>query len=324
MDKISIVVPCFNEEQSLKAFYKETSKVLKTLPVTYELIFVNDGSRDNTLSIIKEIGYKTPTVNYISFSRNFGKEAAMYAGLKNASGDYVVIMDADLQHPPYLLKQMYNKISLKGYDCVGAKIISRDKKSGVRNFLSKGFYKVMHKLTSNNENDAGDYRMMNRQYVEAMLSMKEVNRYTKGIMNYVGFNCFTIEYENVERIAGKSKWSLISLMKYAIEGIVSFSTLPLVLPFFIGGLLLMASIIVLLQQFIMMLISSANTTLVIISTIFFGISLILISVGVVGEYLAKMYNEIKQRPVYIISESYFHKAVESQLLIQMSQERLNS
>lgn len=309
MNKISVIVPCYNEESSLLLFHQATSAILSELNSSYEILYINDGSKDQTLSLIKKLSASDPHVSFISFSRNFGKEAAMYAGLENKTGNLTVIMDADLQHPPVLLKQMYQKITTENYNCVGAKRTTRDAHSRIRNGLSKCFYKLIDQITPIPMGDGvGDFRMMDQSFTDALLSMKEVNRYTKGMMNFVGFNCAVIPYENIERVAGDSKWNLRSLFSYAVEGIVSFSTLPLILPFFIGialsgiALLMLAMLCIgTLMHFHFSYFFFATS----MGSLLFG--LLFIGLGVLGEYMAKMYQEIKTRPVYIVQEAYFHQ-----------------
>ena len=232
MEKISVVVSCYNEEKALPLFYEEMERVRKKDfegIVEFEYIFVNDGSKDNTLKIIKELNQKDPKVRYISFSRNFGKEAAMYAGLEAAEGDYVTLMDADLQDPPALLKQMYDAIKNEGYDSVGTRRVTRKGEPPIRSFFARMFYKIINKMSNIEMVDgARDYRLMKRQVVDSIISLKEYNRYSKGLFSFVGFDTKWIEYENVERVAGETKWSFWKLFKYAIEGITAFSTTPLI------------------------------------------------------------------------------------------------
>ena len=246
MDKISVIVPCFNEEDVLPLFYKEVTHVLESIEnIDYEILFINDGSHDHSEDILKLLAHKNPHCFYYSFSRNFGKEAAMYAGLENASGDYVVIMDADLQHPPYLLKEMYNSLKYEEYDCCAGKRIDRTGEGKLRNFLSHSFYKVIQKLTKMDMDDgAGDFRMMSRQMVNAILELKEYNRYMKGLFSFVGFNTKWLEFHNVERPVGKSKWNFASLFSYAFKGIFSFSSTPITIAGVIGGILIGISCIV--------------------------------------------------------------------------------
>ena len=225
MNKISVVVPCFNEEEVLSVFYKKTSEVLNEIEdITYELLFVDDGSKDHTKDILRALSLKDEHCEFISFSRNFGKEAAMFAGLKKSSGNYVVIMDADLQHPPVLLKEMYKAVSEEGYDCCAGKRVDRTGEGKIRNFLSHAFYKVMQKMCKMDMSDGcGDFRMMSRQMVDAILELKEYNRYMKGLFSFVGFDTKWIEFHNVQRAAGNSKWNFSKLFAYAMEGRALFS-----------------------------------------------------------------------------------------------------
>ena len=242
-DKISVIVPCYNEEESLGHFYERTTLVLTQMDADYELLFVDDGSSDKTLSILREMTERDSHCRYLSFSRNFGKEAAMYAGLREADGDYRVFMDADLQHPPELLPKMYQAVSQEGYDCCGGKRVGRDGDGVLRSFCSRMFYKVCRALTHMDMGDGyGDFRMMNRTMAEAILEMKEYNRYMKGIFSFVGFRTKWISFENVERESGESKWNFKSLLGYAAEGILSFSTMPLKLAGIFGAVLLAAGL----------------------------------------------------------------------------------
>lgn len=313
MNKISVIVPCYNEDCSLVQFHRATTSVLEKMNVAYELIYINDGSTDQTLSFLKKLAVSDAHINFISFSRNFGKEAAMYAGLSSITGNYAVIMDADLQHPPYLLKEMYQKLTTEGYHCVGAKRTSRDSNSRLRNHLSKCFYRFIDRLSPVPMADGvGDFRMMNQEFITALLELKEVNRYTKGMMNFVGFNCAVILYENVERVAGTSKWTLKNLFRYAIEGIVSFSTLPLILPFFFGALLGSIGGLMLIAQLICFFCHMAlGPTFTLFASLFALFGILFGVLGIFGEYMAKMYQEIKNRPVYIIQESFFHHSLQA-------------
>ena len=305
MNKISIIVPCYNEEEVLTRFYQETHAAVSAIPDTsYEFLFIDDGSRDHTLDILKLLCYQDSNCRYFSFSRNFGKEAAMYAGLKHACGDYCVIMDADLQHPPKLLAPMYHALSQEGYDCCAGKRMGREGDGVMRSFLSRSFYSVIQKLTHMNMSD-GDFRMMNRTMVDAILQIQEYNRYTKGIFSFVGFETKWLEFENVERIAGQTKWSFWKLFKYSIEGIVAFTTTPLTLASFMG--------------FFMCMLALCSTVFIVVRKLLFGdpvsgwastasiITFIggiqLFFMGIFGQYLAKAYTEIKNRPIYIIAES---------------------
>ena len=234
--KISVIVSCYNEEESLPLFYEEMSKVMDEMSQNdFELIFVNDGSRDNTLKEIKELRAKDKRVRYISFSRNFGKEAAMKAGLDYSTGDYVTLMDADLQDPPKMLPEMLNILEKEHYDCVGTRRVTRKGEPVIRSFFARKFYKIINKMSKVEMVDgARDYRLMTRQMVEAIKSCEEYNRYSKGLWSFVGFKTKWLEFENVQRVAGETKWSFWKLFKYAIEGIVAFTTAPLTMAAFLG------------------------------------------------------------------------------------------
>ncbi len=303
MDKISVIVPCFNEEESIPLFYKEVKKALEGIEnIDYEFVFINDGSSDHSEEVLRLLSVRDPHCHFYAFSRNFGKEAAMYAGMKESSGDYCVIMDADLQHPPILLKQMYEACKYEGYDCCGGKRVSREGEGLIRNFLSKMFYKVIQKMSKMEMGDGeGDFRMMSRQMVDALLAMKEYNRYSKGLFSFVGFDTKWIEFHNVERVAGHSKWNFKSLMNYAVQGIFSFSTTPLLISGYIGMGLMVLDILML----IMMLISSGSVSgigLVLFVVIMLS-ALNMIFVSILGTYVSKDYLETKNRPLYIIKES---------------------
>lgn len=309
MKKLSIIVPCFNEEESIPYFYDEVKKVTKNMDIKLELIFVDDGSRDKTLEVIKS---KTDDkeVKYISFSRNFGKEAAMYAGLSMASGDYVTIMDVDLQDPPSLLPEMVRSIEEEGYDCVATKSTSRNGYSFLRKTFTKWFYDIIGKMSKTEMvPGARDYRLMTRQMVEAVLSMKEYNRYSKGLFSFVGFKTKWIEFENKERVAGTTKWNFWKLFSYALDGIVGFSTAPLTIAAFIGVLFCLIAFIMIIVIIVKTLAfgdpTSGWPSLACIIFMVSGIQLLCL--GVIGEYLAKMYLEVKQRPIYIIKESNVDK-----------------
>ena len=308
MDKISVIVSCYNEEESLPLFYKEMERVRKQdfEGIDFEYIFVNDGSKDNTLKEMKELRQNDKKVRYISFSRNFGKEAAMLAGLEAATGDYITLMDADLQDPPALLRQMYNYIKNEGYDCVGTRRVTRKGEPAIRSFFARMFYKIINKLSKVEMVDgARDYRLMTKQMVEAIISMKEYNRYSKGLFSFVGFNTKWIEYENVERVAGETKWSFWKLFKYAIEGITAFSTTPLIIASVLG-------LVFCLVAFLLIIVIIAKTLIYgdptsgwpsMICVIFFVSGVQLFSLGIIGQYLSKTYLEVKHRPIYIIKET---------------------
>ena len=311
MEKISVIVPCFNEEDSLPFFYEEINKVSNEMnEVSFEFLFVDDGSKDRTLSILKEYAFKDERVKYISFSRNFGKEAAIYAGLKNSCGDYVVIMDADLQDPPSLLPKMYQAVSEEGYDSAATRRVSRKGEPPVRSFFARLFYKIMNRISDADIMDgARDYRLMNRKMVDAILSMCEYNRFSKGIFGWIGFDTKWIEYENVERVAGETKWSFWKLFKYSIEGITAFSIEPLQIASVFGVLFSFIALIMIIVIIVRTLVfgdpTSGWPSLVCIIMLIGGIQLLCI--GILGQYLAKTYLETKNRPIYISKETNINK-----------------
>lgn len=299
MDKISIIVPCFNEEDVVSMFYQETAKQLHRIPdIDYELLFINDGSKDHTASVLKELAEKDSHCFYFTFSRNFGKEAAMFAGLEKATGDYVVIMDADLQHPPRLLPDMYHACKYEGYDCAAGKRVDRTGEGRLRNFLSHSFYKVIQKLTKMDMDDgAGDFRMMSRQMVDAILELKEYNRYMKGLFSFVGFDTKWIEFHNVERAAGQTKWNFTSLFSYAFKGIFSFSATPITFAGVIGTFLIFLSLI----SSVISVVLHYHTLVVDLILFLSGVQLIFISI--LGQYCTSCYFETKKRPIYIIKDT---------------------
>ena len=302
--KISVVVPCYNEEEALPIFYKEMVSVSKKMKmVDFEFIFVNDGSKDNTLNIIKKLRKKDKRVKYIDFSRNFGKESAMFAGLENATGDFITLMDADLQDPPEMLIKMYNIITEEGYDSVGTRRVTRKGEPPIRSFFARMFYKIINKISKVEMVDgARDYRLMTRQMVDAIISLKEYNRYSKGLFSFVGFNTKWLEYENVERVAGETKWSFWKLFIYAIDGICAFSTVPLVISTIIGFIFCVISFIMIMVIILKTLIFGDPVggwpSLVCIILMLSGVQLFFM--GIIGEYLAKTYLETKARPIYIV------------------------
>lgn len=307
MNKISIIIPCYNEEEVLPLFHKEVTQELNKIEnIDYELVFINDGSSDHTMDILKLLAKQDSHCLYFSFSRNFGKESAMFAGLQQATGDYCVIMDADLQHPPKLLKPMYDALSKEGYDCCAGKRIDREGEGKIRNLLSKTFYKVIQKMCKLDMSDgAGDFRMMSRQMVDAILELKEYNRYMKGLFSFVGFDTKWIEFHNVERIAGETKWNFKSLFSYAIEGIFSFSTAPMNLAGIIGGILILLSLVLTsyLVVNVLLLQHTISAYVSIITLILFLSGLQMLFVSVLGQYTSKGYMESKGRPIYIIKET---------------------
>lgn len=303
---IDIIVPCYNEEEVLTTFFSETEKVLKAIN-NYEFtyIFVDDGSRDNTLNIMRDLAMKNSHVKYVSFSKNFGKESGMYAGLTNSTSDYVIIMDADLQHPPYLIPDMIKGIE-EGYDCVAAYRTNRKGEKKIRSFFSQSFYKINNKLTNVNlPYGAVDYRIMSRTMVRAVLSMSEVERFSKGIFSWVGFKTKWIPYENVERTLGTTKWSFSGLAKYALDGITSFSIAPLhfisVMGFGISAIAIIYAIIIFIKTLVLGIDVPGYASLIIILLFLGGI--IELSLGVIGEYLSRIFIETKNRPVFIARET---------------------
>lgn len=304
---LSVIVSCYNEEETVPLFYEEINKVSEKMDyLDFEFIFVNDGSKDKTLDILKKLHKKDRRVKYYSFSRNFGKEAAMYAGLCSSNGDYVTLMDADLQDPPSMLEEMYNYIVKDGYDCVGTRRVTRKGEPPIRSFFARIFYKLINKMSKVPMVDgARDYRLMTRQMVNSIIDMKEYNRYSKGLFSFVGYNTKWLEYENVERVAGETKWSFWKLFIYAIDGICAFSTVPLVVSAVIGVAFCIISFIMILVIIIKTLAFgdpvSGWPSMVCIMFMVSGIQLLVM--GIMGEYLAKTYLETKGRPIYIIKES---------------------
>lgn len=310
-DKISVIVPCYNEELSLDYFYDEIDKISKKMKkLDFEFLFINDGSKDNTLGKIKELSKKDKRVVYISFSRNFGKEAAMMAGLEHAKGDYVTLMDADLQDPPELLEEMYRLIKEENYDCVATRRVTRKGEPVIRSFCARQFYKIINQMSDIEMVDgARDYRLMTRQVADSIISMKEYNRYSKGIFSFVGFETKWLEYENIERVAGETKWSFWKLFKYALEGITAFSTVPLLMSAILGFLFCLLSFVMIFVIIFKTLIFGDHVSgwpsLVCIIFLLSGIQLF--SIGVIGQYLSKTYLESKRRPIYIIKETNQYK-----------------
>lgn len=313
MNSISIIVPCYNEEESLKKYYEEFCKIKQQMNmVKFQLLLINDGSKDNTLAEMKHLSMGDPDVDYISFSRNFGKESAIYAGLKNAKGDYVAIMDADLQDPPSLLPEMYKIITQEEYDSVATRRISRIGEPPIRSFFARIFYMIMKKISQADIVDgARDYRLMNRKFVNAILSMSEYNRFSKGLFGWVGFKTKWLEYENVERVAGETKWSFWGLFKYSIEGIVAFSTTPLMLSSLFGLISCAAAFLTLIVIIIRRLIWGDPVAgwASIVSIVLFVGGIQLFCMGILGQYLAKTYLECKGRPTYIVDESNIMKVL---------------
>ena len=307
MSKLSIVVPCYNEEEAIPLFYPAVEKVVKQMPVETEYWFVNDGSSDGTLAEMRKLHKQDPErVHYVSFSRNFGKEAGLYAGLQAATGDYVVVMDADLQDPPEYLPEMYQDISTGEYDCVGMRRTDRKGEAKFKSFLSDQFYNVINKISDTKiVSGARDYRMMTRQMVNAVLSLTEYNRFSKGIFNWVGFKTKYLPYKNVERVAGTTDWSTWKLFKYAIDGITDFSEAPLAIATWIGGFTAFVSVIGMVVVLIRKIVepsSSAFGWASMVCIILFLGGIQLLCLGIIGRYIGRIYMQTKKRPIYIIKE----------------------
>ena len=302
---ISIIVPCYNEEETISIFYKETQKYIEEMKVknkelNFEYIFVNDGSKDDSIYEMKKLSKTDSNVKYIDFSRNFGKEAGLYTGLKASRGDYVVVMDVDLQDPPQYLSDMYNFLfNNPDYDCVATRRQTRKGEPPIRTLFARTFYKLINKMTETEIVDgARDYRMMSRKMVDSILLLSEKNRFSKGLFSWVGYKTHWISYDNIERIAGTTKWSFWKLFKYAIEGIISFTTAPLMLPFIFSVLFFINFVILLIIGLI------KNSLLLSISSVFSCIlAMLLIIFGIQSLYISKMYTEIKNRPICLIKET---------------------
>ena len=305
-EKLSIIVPCFNEEEALPIFCSETRKILNGMDVDYEMILIDDGSKDGTLRVMRDLSKNDEKIRYLSFSRNFGKEAAMFAGFKNAKGDYVCTMDADMQDPPALLPKMLQILRDEDYDSVATRRITRAGESKIRSFFARTFYKLMNKISDAEIVDgARDFRLMKKKMVNSIISMSEYNRFSKGIFGWVGFKTYWLSFQNVERVAGKTSWSFWGLLKYAIDGIINFSNAPLNIASWFG-----ISMTVFASFFLVFIIARkliygdpvagwASTMCVII---FIG-GIQLFCLGIMGQYIGKTYMETKNRPQYIIAET---------------------
>lgn len=304
----SCIVPCFNEEEVIPLYYEEMQKVRKQEEgkIDFEIIFIDDGSKDKTLEVIKKLSEQDECIHYVSFSRNFGKEAAMYAGFEHANGEYVVTMDVDLQDPPHLIPEMIRCIEEEGYDSVATRRVTRKGEPPIRSFFARRFYGLINKISDADIVDGSrDFRMMKRDMVNAILSMPEYNRFTKGIFGWVGFKTKWIEFENVERAAGETKWSFWKLFRYALEGIIAFSTVPLTIVSLIGVVVCIIAFLFLLFVVIRAVIFGDPVagwpSLICVISFLSGIQLL--GIGVVGMYLSKTYLETKKRPIYIKKES---------------------
>lgn len=306
-DIISIVVPCHNEEEMVPIFHKEITAVSDQLPdAVFELIFVNDGSKDATLAELKRLASLDERVHYLSFSRNFGKEAAMVAGLRHTTGNYVAVMDADLQDPPALLVEMVALIRTGEYDCIGTKRVDRKGEPPIRSFFARQFYHLINRISDTEIVDgARDFRLMTRQMIDAVLEMTEYNRFSKGIFSWVGFETKYLSYENQERVAGKTTWSFWSLFKYSLDGIVAFSEAPLAIAAFTGFLsfavAILAALILTVRTLVFGNATSGWTSLIVIILGMGGLQLLCL--GILGKYLGKTFMETKRRPLYILKET---------------------
>ena len=307
MPIISIVVPCYNEEEALPLFYQEATRVAGEMSgIDFEFVFIDDGSRDNTLSVLRRLAAADRRVRFVSFSRNFGKEAGMLAGLEAATGDYVALMDADLQDPPALLPELYRGVTEEGYACAATRRTTRAGEPPIRSFFARLFYRLIHKISDADIVDgARDYRLMRRAVVDAILSMREYNRFSKGIFGWVGFRTKWIPFVNVERVAGETKWSFWKLFRYSLEGIVAFSTVPLALASVLGVLLCLIAFVFILVVLVKTLAFGdpvGGWPSMICVILFLG-GVQLLCIGILGQYLSKTYLETKRRPIYLVRET---------------------
>ncbi|MBQ2897222.1 MAG: glycosyltransferase family 2 protein [Clostridia bacterium] len=310
--KISLIVPCYNEQEALPLFFDEVTKVMKSLSCDYEILFINDGSKDNTLNLLKDFAKCDNHITYISFARNFGKEAAMYAGFCNVSGDYVTVIDADMQHPPSLIPKMLSILQNKEYDSVAARRNTREGEPRLRSLFAKLFYKIINKISDADVvGGATDFRLMKRKMVDAIVAMSEYNRFSKGIFGWIGFKTYWLPYENIERIAGQTKWNFWNLFKYSIDGIVNFSQMPLSIASLLGVSITGISFLFVAFIIIRKLIWGDPVTgwASTMSVLLFIGGMILLCLGIIGQYIAKIYLEVKNRPHYIISESNNDKVI---------------
>ncbi len=304
---ISIVIPCFNEEEVIPYFYNEMKKIMSQIPANFEFLFVDDGSKDGTLHVLRQLAESNPKeIRYLSFSRNFGKEAALYAGLKKSTGDYVAVMDVDLQDPPELLIEMYQRIQEKEIDCVGSRRTTRTGEPKIRSFFANLFYKIINKIGQTEMvNGARDFRLMTRQMVNSILELTEYNRFSKGIFTWVGYKTIYLEYENRERVAGETSWNFWQLVSYSIDGIINFSDFPLNFASYVGGFSCLLSLIGMVVVIIRTLIfgdPTAGWPSTIAIVLFIG-GIQLLSLGIIGKYVGKIFLETKKRPLFIIKET---------------------
>lgn len=309
MKLLSVIIPCYNEEENIRDFYEEffrNQAFFTEKELDVELLYIDDGSRDGTVDEVRRLNEEDGRVHLVSFSRNFGKEAAIYAGLQKAAGDFAVVMDADLQDPPSLLPQMYSYIE-EGYDSVATRRVSRKGEPPVRSFFARMFYRLMNKISRTEIVDgARDYRLMTRKVVDAVLAMTEYNRFTKGIFGWVGFRTKWLEFENIERKKGETKWSFWKLFAYSLEGITAFSTMPLTLAALMGALFCVLAFVMIAVIIVKTLIfgdpTSGWPSLVCIIMLVSGVQLFCL--GIVGQYLSKTYMEVKKRPIYLVKEDF--------------------
>ena len=305
MKRISIIVPCYNEEEAIPLFFAACKAQLATMPVEAEWWFVDDGSRDGTLAALKALHAQDARAHYVSFSRNFGKEAGIYAGLEAATGDYIAVMDVDLQDPPEMLTAMLQGIEEEGFDCVGTRRVTRKGEPKLRSFFARAFYKLINHISKTEVVDgARDYRLMTRQMVDAILTLQEVSRFSKGIFSWVGFKTKWLEYENVQRVAGETKWSFWKLLVYSLDGIVAFSTTPLAIASVMGILFCALAFVLILYFFVKTMLWGdpvAGFPATILIILLLG-GMQLFSIGILGQYLSKTYLETKHRPIYIARE----------------------
>lgn len=304
--ELSIIVPCYNEEAAIPLFYKETKKILDEMPYSYEMLFIDDGSKDGTLSVIENLAGEDSHVRYISFSRNFGKEAAMYAGFCNTSGQYVAVMDVDLQDPPELLPQMMEIVQSGECDSVATRRVSRKGEPAIKSIFARMFYKLINRISDADIVDgARDFRLMKRQMVDAIVEMGEYNRFSKGIFGWIGFRTQWLPYENKERVAGESKWSFWKLVKYALDGIINFSQTPLSIASWFGILMTVIAFLFIVFIVVRKLLFgdpvAGWASMVCIIILIGGIQLF--CMGIMGQYIAKTYMEVKDRPHYIVGKS---------------------
>lgn len=303
---ISLIVPCYNEQESLPIFYEEVTKVVSGMGEDYELVLVNDGSKDKTLEVMRELAGKDSHVKYHSFSRNFGKEAAMYAGFCNAKGDYVAVMDADMQDPPALLPEMLKILESGEYDSVATRRADRKGEPKIRSWFARKFYKIINKISDADIVDgARDFRLMKREMVDAIVEMGEYNRFSKGIFGWIGFKTYWLPYENIERVAGETSWNFWKLFKYAIDGIINFSQAPLTISAWFGMIMTFVGFISLLFIIIRRVAFGdpvAGWASLVCVIIFIG-GIQLFCIGIMAQYISKMYLEVKKRPHYIIAET---------------------